>query len=254
MRHDVGIRRVEEPALQPVHDADRVERYDDLLVVVRFVTQASVEFQKVFLVQLRRFFDPDRRDAVNGLQLFRVVQSGEDDRRFRILDVDDQIALVAGPFDLRIILIELPAELGKAGVPQRPRNLSTDQDSMPLFGGAALQYLPACEDGFSGTRAAHQYQIPRFTKKERQKRLVVRFNHVVPPLCDGVFPFHVGFGGIVPLPRRQLVFLDLLAALQLGTGFPQDLLPAQTGLLLGGFLFLLNLGRGEIQRFALLRR
>ena len=70
---------VEEPFLQPVLDADRVEGEDDLLILPRPSAQSDVQLVEISLQQLARFFNPDARDVVDRLQLLDVVQACEDD-------------------------------------------------------------------------------------------------------------------------------------------------------------------------------
>ena len=70
---------VEEPFLQPVLDADRVEGEDDLLILPRPAAQSDVQLVEISLQQFARFFNPDARDVVDRLQLLDVVQTCEDD-------------------------------------------------------------------------------------------------------------------------------------------------------------------------------
>ena len=70
---------VEEPFLQPVLDADRVEGEDDLLILPCPAAQSDVQLVEISLQQFARFFNPDARDVVDRLQLLDVVQTCEDD-------------------------------------------------------------------------------------------------------------------------------------------------------------------------------
>ena len=70
---------VEEPFLQPVLDADRVEGEDDLLILPCPAAQSDVQLVEISLQQFARFFNPDARDVVDRLQLLDVVQACEDD-------------------------------------------------------------------------------------------------------------------------------------------------------------------------------
>ena len=202
---DVRRRPVEKAALEPVRHGYRVERDDDLFVVFRLAAHTAVKLGEVRLLDLGRFLDPHQRYAVDRFQLFRIVQSGEDELGARVLNRYDKIALVRRPLNLRVILGELTAKLLKAGISKRPRDLSCHENPVVLLRYRPLDQLASGEDRLTRTGAAHQYQIARLAEEQRQKRLVVCFAKIVPPLRYRVLPVEFLLRRIIDLPRRQLL-------------------------------------------------
>lgn len=131
------VRHIEEPLFQPVRDRDGVEGQDHLQVVGKDRPQADVQLVEVSFLQLRRLLDPDPGDVVDGFQLFHVIQAGEQNLA-AIRESDPQVSLVdLGP-GVRVILGDLPPELGKAAVPQCPRHLPRHQPAVSRFAGDPL--------------------------------------------------------------------------------------------------------------------
>ena len=128
---------VEESLLEPVRDADRVKGQDHLQVVGEVRSQSNVQLIEVLLLQLACFLDPDARDVVNGLELFRVVESGEEDLA-AVCKRDAHVAFVDLRPALRVVVRDLPAQLLKAALAQRLRDLSAYEPSVPRLARHAL--------------------------------------------------------------------------------------------------------------------
>ena len=148
-----GVAPVEEPPLEPVCNADRVECENHLEVVGALCPQADVQLVKVGLQQLRRLLNPDPGDVIDGFELFDVIQSGKE-YLGAVGKYDAQLSPVDHGPAVRVVLGNLSPELCKAALPQGLGHLAAYQEPVPRLGDAPLQHLAPCEDGLPGTAPA----------------------------------------------------------------------------------------------------
>ena len=171
---------VEKPLFQPMCDADRVERQDHLQVIGEVCSQSNVQLVEVLLFQLACFLDPYPRDVVDRLELFRVVESGEEDLA-AVCKRDAHVAFVDLRPALRVVVRDLPAQLLKAALAQRLRDLSAYEPAVPRLACHALEHLAPREDRLAAAAAAFQDEVAVPVEQQRQEVRVVRRAEVPPP-------------------------------------------------------------------------
>ena len=184
------VRHIEEPLFQPVRDRDGVEGQDHLQVVGKDRPQADVQLVEVSFLQLRRLLDPDPGDVVDGFQLFYIVQTREQNLA-TVGEPDPQVALVDLGAGIRVILGDLPAELRKTAVPQRPRHLPRHQPAVSRFAGDALQDLPAGKDALPAAAAAFENQVAVLVEEQGEEGLVVGLPQALPPHGGAQIPLNL---------------------------------------------------------------
>ena len=175
-----GVGPVEEPGLEPVGGADRVEGEDHLEVVGGLGPQADVQLVEVPLQELAGLFDPDAGDVVDGLELFHVVQPGEEDFG-AVGEAELELAPVDHGPGAGVVLGQLAPELGEAGLPQGAGHLPADQEAVAGFGDAALQELAPGEDGLAGAAAPLEDQVAAGVLEEGQEGLIGGLPQVLIP-------------------------------------------------------------------------
>lgn len=180
MHRGPGVAPIEEPPLEPVCNADRVECENHLEVVGALCPQADVQLVKVGLQQLRRLLNPDPGDVIDGFELFDVIQSGKE-YLGAVGKYDAQLSPVDHGPAVGIVLGNLPTELCKAALPQRPRHLAAHQEPVARLGNAALQHLAPGEDGLARAASALEHQIAAFAGKQRHKSVVAGVPEMVVP-------------------------------------------------------------------------